>query len=82
MVNNVEKSDLYYIVLVGTNDRALTQDTQPLIARPEAVDDTLNKAKDLAESRGVPDYKFEAITIEEYERIFTEEGDWWVQQSY
>ena len=76
MVIKVEKTELFYIVLVGSNDRAQTIDELPLIVKPESVDDTLDKCKELAEMKGFTTYEFEAITIEEYERTFTERVEW------
>lgn len=67
---------LYYIVMTGTNGRVQTSDNLPLKIKKEAVDDILDRCKELAELKGYTMYDFEAITIEEYERIFTEAEEW------
>jgi hypothetical protein len=72
----MDKSNLYYIVMVGTNGRVQTSDNLPLTIKQEAVDDTLDRCKEIAELKGYTMYEFEAITIEEYERIFTEAEVW------
>ena len=72
----MEKPNLYYIVLVGTNDRVQTGDKLPLIVRYASIDDVLDKCKELAKPEGFSSNEYEAITIEEYERIFTEPEEW------
>lgn len=70
------KPILYYIVLAGTNDRALTIDDAPLMVRKESVDSILKKCATLAEEHGYHGYEFESILIEEFERTFTEPEEW------
>jgi len=70
------KPILYYIVLAGTNDRALTIDDIPLIVQEESVDGILEKCTTLAEEHGYHGYKFESILIEDFERTFMEPEEW------
>lgn len=70
------KPILYYIVLAGTNDRALTTDGAPLMVQKESVDSILKKCTALAEEQGLLGYEYESILIEEFERTFTEPEEW------
>ena len=63
----MDKTKLYYIVQKGTNNRTTTNDRQPLMIVPEHIDDMLDKT---------PPDEYEKITVEEYERIFTEAEEW------
>ena len=72
----MEKTELFYIVIKGTNDRVLTLDHIPLIVRPGSVDTVLDKCTELAEQCNGTTYECEDISIEEYERIFTEPAEW------
>lgn len=59
----MDKSNLYYIVVLGTNNRAQTEMNEPLIVRGDHIDDVMGPLVD----------GFECITIEEFEKVFAEE---------
>ena len=62
----MNKTNLYYIVAKGTNNRARTEGNEPLIVLPTHIDEVMDSLV----------AGFEEITIEEYERIFTEAVEW------
>jgi hypothetical protein len=63
----MDKPNLYYIVIEGTNGRAFDEAKCPIIFLPEFVDDFLGKANNTFAKN-----KFVKISVEEYERTFTE----------
>lgn len=65
-MNKMDKPNLFYIVVKGTNNRAQTEMNEPLIVQKESIDDIMAPLTD----------SFEKISVEEYERVFTEEVEW------
>ena len=62
----MDKTNRYYIVVEGTNNRARTEGNEPLIVLPTHIDKVMDSLV----------AGFEEITIEEYERTFTEVEEW------
>lgn len=63
----MDKQNLYYIVIEGTNSYAINQIGEAVIFLPEFVDDFLDKANNPFAKNN-----FVKISIEEYERTFAE----------
>ena len=63
----MDKKNLYYIVIEGTDSYAITGVGTPIVFLPEFVDDFLEKANDPFAKNN-----FVKISVEEYERTFTE----------
>jgi hypothetical protein len=67
----MDKPNLYYIVIEGTNNCALTESKEPLIILPEFVDALVYTA-----NQGKQGDNYIKMTIEEFERTFTESEQW------
>ena len=63
----MNKQNLYYIVIEGTDSCATNEAGIPIIFLPEFVDDYLEKSNSVFAKD-----KLVKITVEEYERTFTE----------
>jgi hypothetical protein len=63
----MNKQNLYYIVIEGTDSCAINDVGTPIMFLPEFVDDFLEKTNNVF----AKDH-YVKITVEEYERTFTE----------
>ena len=63
----MDKQNLYYIVIEGTDSCAINETGDPIIFLPEFVDDFLEKSNTVFAKDN-----FVKITVDEYERTFTE----------
>ena len=63
----MDKPNLYYIVIEGTDSYAINEVGDPIIFLPEFVDKFLEKANSPFAKNN-----FVKITVDEYELIFTE----------
>ena len=63
----MNKKDLYYIIIEGTDSCATNEIGYPIIFLPEFVDKFLEKSNTVFAKDN-----FVKITIDEYERTFTE----------
>ena len=59
---------MYYIVIEGTNNCATDASHCPIMFLPEVVEEFLDK-----ENETPAEYKYAKISVEEYERTFTEQ---------
>jgi hypothetical protein len=63
-VSNIDKSELYYIIVQGTNSRYRNENEEPVMFLSNHVDRFLEQ---IEAHRGAG---FDKITVEEYERTF------------
>lgn len=64
----MDKQNLYYVVIDGTNSRAKDASHCPIIFQPGVVEDFLEKENDTFAK-----HVYVKISVEEYERTFTEQ---------
>lgn len=67
----MDKENLYYIVIQGTNSCILNENGDPIIFLSNHVDRYLEQAE--VRNRGTIYWK---VSVEEYERTFTEQEEW------
>lgn len=67
----MNKKNLYYIVIEGTDNCAVNGFGAPVMFSPEFVDDFLEKANNHFAKNN-----FVKISVEEYEQTFTEHEEW------
>lgn len=68
----MNKAEIFYIVVAGTNHRVLTSGRIPLMVEKSAIDNIISICDGLVKLKEPITYEFESISVEEYENKFEE----------